>query len=102
MAENKNKKADIEAEESEEDVEIITLEYDDGTKMNCEIMGIFDYKDRDYIALIPDDGSDDVYIYGYEEDEDGEFELLDIVDDELFKNVANEFQSIMESADEEE
>ena len=90
MAENKN-----------DQTEIITLEFDDDTKIDCEIMGIFDYNKKDYIALIPDDGSDDVYIYGYEENEDGSFELLDIVDEKLFNNVAQEFQKIMDSPEEE-
>ena len=67
--------------ENKEVVEIITLEFDDNTRMDCEIMGIFDYDGKDYIALIPDDESDDVYIYGYEEDEDENFELIDITDE---------------------
>jgi len=96
MAENKNKKAEI---EEEEDVEIISLEFDDGSKMDCEIMGIFDHDGQEYIALLPDDGTDDVYIYGYEEDKDGNFDLLDIADDKLFKSVADEFEAIMASDD---
>ena len=83
--------------ENKEVVEIITLEFDDNTRMDCEIMGIFDYDGKDYIALIPDDESDDVYIYGYEEDEDENFELIDITDEELFKKVAHEFEEIMGS-----
>jgi len=83
--------------ENKEVVEIITLEFDDDTRMDCEILGIFDYDGKDYIALIPDDESDDVYIYGYEEDEDENFELIDITDDELFKKVAKEFEDIMKS-----
>ncbi len=94
MAENKKNREEIEELEDEE-VEIITLEFDDGAKLDCEIMGVFDYGDKDYIALIPDDGSDDVYLYGYQEYDDGSFELIDIEDDELFKNVAAEFDKIM-------
>ena len=83
------------ADREKKDVDIVTLEFDDGTTMECEIMGIFDYNDEDYVALIPDDDSDDVYIYGYEEYEDGTFEILDIVNDELFEKVAKEFDTIM-------
>ena len=86
--------------ENKEIVEIITLEFDDDTRMDCEIMGIFDYDGKDYIALIPEDGSDDVYIYGYEEDEEENFELIDITDDELFSKGAHEFEAIMASQDE--
>ena len=56
-----------------EETEVITLEFDDGVEVECEIMGVFDYAGKEYIALIPDDGSDDVYIYGYKEVGDDEF-----------------------------
>lgn len=103
MAENKGR-ADVEVteENDDDDPEIITLEFEDDTKVDCEVMGIFDYDDKDYIALIPDDGTDDVYIYGYQEYDDGTFDLRDINDDELFKKVAAEFESIMEDEQEEE
>ncbi len=91
MANNKNNQPD--------EAEFITLEYDDGTVVECEIMGIFDVDGKDYIALIPDDGSDDVYIYAYEEKENDEFEILDIEDDALFERVAAEFDAIMADAE---
>ena len=91
MANNKNNQPD--------EAEFITLEYDDGTVVECEIMGIFDVDGKDYIALIPDDGSDDVYIYAYEEKENDEFEILDIEDDALFERVAAEFYAIMADAE---
>ena len=59
-------------------------------------MGIFDYDGNDYIALIPLDGSDDVYIYGYNEVGEDEFELVDIEDDSLFAKVVEEFDTIMD------
>lgn len=79
----------------DEDVEIITLEFDDETVVNCEVMGVFDFEDKDYIALIPQDGTDDVYIYAYQEYDDGSFELIDIEDEALFAKVAKEFENIM-------
>lgn len=79
----------------QEEADIITLEFDDGVELECEIMGVFDYGGKDYIALIPHDDSDDVYIYGYEEVDDDEFELIDIEDDEVFANVVKEFDAIM-------
>lgn len=92
MADNRN--------QAQDEADIITLEFDDGAAVECEIMGIFDHDGRDYIALIPHDDSDDVYIYGYKEVGDDEFELLDIDDDELFGKVVEEFDSIMESEEE--
>ena len=78
-----------------EDTDVITLEFDDGAEVECEIMGVFDYNGKEYIALIPDDGTDDVYIYGYKEVGDDEFELVDIEDDAEFEAVVAEFDKIM-------
>ena len=78
-----------------EETEVITLEFDDGVEVECEIMGVFDYEGKEYIALTPDDGSDDVYIYGYKEVGDDEFELVDIEDDAEFEKVVAEFDKIM-------
>lgn len=103
MAEDKGREeVEVTEEEDDEEPEMITLEFEDDTKVDCEVMGIFDYEDKDYIALIPDDGTDDVYIYGYQEYDDGSFELEDIEDDELFAKVAAEFESIMNDEDDEE
>ena len=66
----------------EEEVDIITLEFDEGEEVECEIMGVFDFNGKEYIALIPDDGTDDVYIYGYKEVGEDEFEIVYIDDDE--------------------
>ena len=78
-----------------EETDVITLEFDDGAEIECEIMGVFDYNGKEYIALIPDDGTDDVYIYGYKEVGDDEFELIDIEDDGEFEAVVAEFDKIM-------
>ena len=78
-----------------EETEVITLEFDDGAEVECEIMGVFDYNGKEYIALIPDDGTDDVYIYGYQEVGEEEFELVDIEDDAEFEAVFAEFDKIM-------
>ena len=80
----------------QDEAAIITLEFDDGEVIECEEMGIFDYDGKDYIALIPLDGSDDVYIYGYNEVGEDEFELVDIEDDSLFAKVVEEFDTIMD------
>ena len=91
MANNKNNTPD--------EADLITLEFDDGAEIECEIMGVFDFEGNDYIALIPLDDSDDVYIYGYKEVGDDEFEIIDIEDDELFSRVVEEFDAIMASED---
>ena len=90
MADNTNNPAVEEAED------FITLEFDDGTEVECSIMGVFEALGKEYIALVPDDESGDVYIYGYKEVNEEEFELIDIDDDEEFKKVTAEFDKIVE------
>ncbi len=80
--------------EYEDEAEVITLEFDDGMEVEAEIMGIFDVDGREYIALIPDDDTDDVYLYGYKEVNEEEFELIDIEDDAEFEKVAAEFEKL--------
>lgn len=80
---------------NKEEKEIITLEFDDGEEIECEIMGVFDANGKEYIALIPENGSEDVYIYAYKEVGEDEFELIDIEDDEEFEKAVSEFDKIM-------
>ena len=84
----------------EEEEDIITLEFDDDSAVDCYIMGTFEVGGKEYIALAPEDGTDDVYIYGYKQIGEDEFELLDIESEEEFDTAAAEFDAIM--AEEEE
>jgi hypothetical protein len=81
--------------EVEEEEDIITLEFDDDTAVDCFVMGTFEANGKEYIALEPDDGTDDVYIYGYKEVAGDEFELIDIEDDAEFDIAAKAFDEIM-------
>ena len=82
----------LDNEEFDDDAEYITLQFDDSEDIECEILGIFDFEEKEYIALLPQDGSDDVYFYEYKEIVDEEFDLIDIEDDALFERVAAEFE----------
>lgn len=86
--------ADKKRDESEEQI-FMTLNFDDGEKIECEVMGTFDVGDKEYIALIPDDGSDDVYIFGYDEEEFEKGGLIEIEDDDEFNTVVKAFDEIM-------
>lgn len=77
------------------DADFITLEYDDGTELECEILGVFEAEGKEYIALIPQDDSDDVYIYGYKETGEDEFELIDIEDETEFEKATAEFDKLV-------
>ncbi len=91
MADNKNVN-----NAPEDDADFITLQFEDSEDIECEILGVFECEGQEYIALLPDDGTDDVYIYGYKEDEfdDENFELIDIEDDDEFDRVAAEFERL--------
>ena len=76
------------------DADIITLEYDDGTELECEVMGVFDADGKEYIALVPQDDSDDVYIYGFKQVDEEDYDLVDL-DDEEFNRATAEFERLM-------
>lgn len=79
-----------------EEADIITLVYDDGEEIECEVMGIFECNGKEYIAVIPHDDTDDVYIYGYKEIGDDEYDIFDIEDDAEFEAAVAEFDAIMD------
>lgn len=74
--------------------EILTLEFDDGETFECGIMGIFDFDDKQYIALEAFDETNDVYLYEYAPTDD-DFELVDIPEED-FDRVAAEFDRLMD------
>ncbi|MFA5527504.1 MAG: DUF1292 domain-containing protein [Peptostreptococcales bacterium] len=82
--------------------EIITLEFDDGETVECETIGVFEVDDKEYIALLPLDGTDDVYIYGYKEVDEDNFDLIDIEDEAEFEKVAGIFEKLALEDDDEE
>lgn len=83
----------------EEEVMTITLE--DGTEVECAIIAIFPVGDKEYIALLPLENQEDgeVYLYGFEEFEDGTFELLSIESDEEYEGVTKAFDEILDEAE---
>lgn len=80
------------------DTTTIKLEFMDGAEMDCFVDGIFDIGDRTYIILEPNDETADIYLYEYKEHPDGTFEILDIVDEEAFREAASELDEIMRGA----
>ncbi|MDD6161031.1 MAG: DUF1292 domain-containing protein [Oscillospiraceae bacterium] len=82
-----------------EELEKITLELEEGGSIECLIEGVFDYKGEEYIVLLPQDGTEDVYLYGYKELENDEFELVDIEDDDLFGELAAYYEQVLSVPD---
>ncbi len=81
--------------------EIMTITLEDGTEMECAIIAIFPVEDKDYIALLPLESQEDgeVFLYGFEEYEDGSFELLSIDSDQEYEAVAKAFDEILDDAE---
>lgn len=78
-----------------EDIDIIYLTLDDDTELECEVLGIFEVEDKEYIALLPLDEEDaDVLLYQYEEINDEEFNLAQIEDEEEFELVSEAFNAL--------
>ena len=81
---------------------VVTLDLDDGSSIDCEILTIFDVQDQDYIALLPLDASGEpnpegeVYLYRYFEDEEGNPSLENIEDDDEFEIVSDRFDEIQD------
>lgn len=80
----------------------ITLSLDDGTELNCMVIDIFSVDDKEYIALQPEEGEeeeDNVFLYRYIQDDDGDPQLLNIEDDDEFEAVADAFEELLDSQD---
>ena len=84
----------------QEETPKITLEFEDGENVVCEPLFIFYFEEQDFIALMPEDESkDDVFLFVYNEFDNGEFELLEIEDDDQFDRVVSEFERLSEEMD---
>lgn len=75
-------------EEYEKDY--VTIELEDGSEYKCEILGVFNCLNREYIALFKKD-TENTIIYRYIED-DTEEAILDLIENEdEFNAVKEEF-----------
>lgn len=79
----------------------ITLSLDDGTELECIVLEIFTVDDKEYIALQPVEGEEDenVFLYRYIQEDDGEPQLLNIEEDDEFEAVADAFEELLDSQD---
>lgn len=91
------------SEEMDEEM-TVSLDLDDGTTVVCSILTILTVDGKDYIALQPLDeegnaAGDDVWFYGYKEDEkdpNAEPELIYIDDDEELEAVYDKFDEYLD------
>ena len=93
-------------EHEHEEVEVITLTLEDDSELECAVIGIFPFEEKEYIALMPLDGDDidedaSVLLYEYNEIGDDDLELVFIEDEDYFNKVADEFEALYAAEGEE-
>ena len=76
-----------------EDMEVMYLTLDDDTELECEVLGIFEVEDKEYIALLPLE-EEEVLLYEYVELEDEDFDLLPIEDEKEFELISEAFTAL--------
>ena len=72
--------------EEEMEAELLVFENEDGKEETFEVIGVFEVEEKEYIAL--------------QSQEDGEFEVEEIEDDEEFEKVSDAFDALVEEDDE--
>ncbi|MDQ0507717.1 Uncharacterized protein conserved in bacteria [Aedoeadaptatus ivorii] len=82
-----------------EELDVITLTLEDDSELDCAVIGVFEFEDKEYIALMPLDGDEidedaSVLIYEYDEIDENEMELVFIEEEDRFNKVAEEFERL--------
>ena len=84
------------------DRDTMTLDLDDGGKLECIVLNVFPVNNREYIALLPmnDEGHVEedaqIFLYRFEELGDDEVNLETIEDDDEFELVADYFDEMLD------
>lgn len=84
-------------EEFGEDEDVIILTLEDDSEIYCDVLLVFEVEgmDTEYIALQVRD-SDEIFLYGYVENEDLSFDIIPIEDEDELVLVSDTFEEIME------
>lgn len=77
----------------------VTLDLDDGSQLECQIVSIFETDGQNYIALAPMDNDDEIIFYRYFEDEEGNPSLENVEDDDEFEKVTDCFDELLDEED---
>lgn len=82
---------------------LLTLENEDGTTTDCQILQVFEYKGREYAAAAPtNENNEEIYFFGWEAETNGEeveISLENLEDEELLQEL---FDVFIESWEDEE
>ena len=96
----KDRKEFIEENDDTEFIETISLELEDGTIEECEVLDILEIDGKKYISLLPLD-SDEYFIYECKVVND-EIEIINITDNNVYEKVMSEFEEYYSFDDEDE
>ena len=79
---------------------VISIEMEDGSEVECEVLAIFPVDGKQYIALIDKDNEDsDIWMYRFVLVGEEEFNIEDIEDDKEFEKVEDAFNQMVEAAE---
>ena len=84
------------------DRDTMTLDLDDGGKLECIVLNVFPVNNREYIAILPmnDEGHVEedaqIFLYRFEELGDDEVNLETIEDDDEFELVSDYFDEMLD------
>ena len=79
---------------------VISIEMEDGSEVECEVLAIFPVDGKQYIALIDKDHEDsDIWMYRFVPVGEEEFNIEDIEDDKEFEKVEDAFNQMVEAAE---
>lgn len=84
------------------DRDTMTLDLDDGGKLECIVLNVFPVNNREYIALLPmnDEGHVEedaqIFLYRFEELGEDEVNLETIEDDDEFELVSDYFDEMLD------
>ncbi len=92
-------------DENDTDI-VVTIDTDDGHKLTCEILTIFDLKEQSYIVLSPyeEDGAampeddDTLLFYRYAEEADGTPLIDNIASEDEYEAVLDRFDELLDEA----
>ena len=76
--------------------DVIKLEFEGGKAIDCFVIGTFDLDGKEYMAVSPDDGTDEVYLYEYVQLDNERFSLNKIESKDEWKKVVEEFSTILD------
>lgn len=79
----------------------ITLTLENDTTLECNVLGVFEVEDKEYIALLPDE-QENVLLYQYTSSDDEDVELTNIEDDDEFELVSKTFMTLIQEEESEE